>query len=443
MPSPAGSSTGSSTPARTQRSWSTPSTCPSATAGPEPVGIVHCTQFTSWVFGEKILSAGLLPSFGTVGDGRVHRDLPQQPKKTLDTGLSHPHRVRTTLREQHHPGCQLATETGAQTVGQVKVSPHRALVPPAVGQQSPIQLHLTLQPTPKWGNIRKFGIYRFQASSEGLRKSRKHCHQFAMRDPLPRRLWQPIGARLTVNHHETPAWAEGQSPLKALRINVNLDLSSIAHTCQKGRKLLHERRQIIRHIERPIVTPEATNPEFTASRIRQGATGFHDKDIVIVEHIRIDWRRDHSTGSEVARKRHRKAHVLILSVRARNWITRLIHSIFAGNNDSFPCLNDAPVRHYHLPHAPRDTHSPSLFSFGMNSRQEFCSSIIVKPLTLLFAPAPSTIRQRLRLLRSSTMNRKHMTPRFNAFRGPLGTPALPVAPSRLQVRAAFWGDSHR
>jgi putative transposase len=26
-------------------------------------------QFTSWVFGEKIRSAGLLPSFGTVGDG--------------------------------------------------------------------------------------------------------------------------------------------------------------------------------------------------------------------------------------------------------------------------------------------------------------------------------------------------------------------------------------
>jgi transposase InsO family protein len=30
---------------------------------------VHGTQFTSWVFGEKIRSAGLLPSFGTGGDG--------------------------------------------------------------------------------------------------------------------------------------------------------------------------------------------------------------------------------------------------------------------------------------------------------------------------------------------------------------------------------------
>lgn len=39
---------------------------------PEPGGIVHTdhgTQFTSWVFGERIRSAGLLPSFGTVGDG--------------------------------------------------------------------------------------------------------------------------------------------------------------------------------------------------------------------------------------------------------------------------------------------------------------------------------------------------------------------------------------
>lgn len=39
---------------------------------PEPGGIVHAdhgTQFTPWVFGEKIRSAGLLPSFGTVGDG--------------------------------------------------------------------------------------------------------------------------------------------------------------------------------------------------------------------------------------------------------------------------------------------------------------------------------------------------------------------------------------
>ncbi|QVT81143.1 hypothetical protein ENKNEFLB_03551 [Nocardioides aquaticus] len=37
-----------------------------------PGGIVHAdhgVQFTSWAFGEKIRSAGLMPSFGSVGDG--------------------------------------------------------------------------------------------------------------------------------------------------------------------------------------------------------------------------------------------------------------------------------------------------------------------------------------------------------------------------------------
>ena len=43
---------------------------------PAASGIVHAhadhgVQFTSWSFGEKIRSAGLMPSFGTVGDGLV------------------------------------------------------------------------------------------------------------------------------------------------------------------------------------------------------------------------------------------------------------------------------------------------------------------------------------------------------------------------------------
>ena len=39
---------------------------------PSAGGIVHAdhgVQFTSWSFGEKVRSAGLMPSFGTVGDG--------------------------------------------------------------------------------------------------------------------------------------------------------------------------------------------------------------------------------------------------------------------------------------------------------------------------------------------------------------------------------------
>lgn len=39
---------------------------------PEPGGVVHAdhgAQFTSWAFTDRIRSAGLMPSFGTVGDG--------------------------------------------------------------------------------------------------------------------------------------------------------------------------------------------------------------------------------------------------------------------------------------------------------------------------------------------------------------------------------------
>lgn len=39
---------------------------------PDPGGVVHAdhgVQFTSWAFGNRVRTAGLLPSFGTVGDG--------------------------------------------------------------------------------------------------------------------------------------------------------------------------------------------------------------------------------------------------------------------------------------------------------------------------------------------------------------------------------------
>jgi transposase InsO family protein len=50
---------------------------------PAPGGIVHAdhgSQFTSWAFEEKIRSAGLLPSFGTVGDGLDNAMIVQQPQ---------------------------------------------------------------------------------------------------------------------------------------------------------------------------------------------------------------------------------------------------------------------------------------------------------------------------------------------------------------------------
>jgi hypothetical protein len=115
---------------------------------------VEPRQFTSWVFGEKIRSAGLLPSFGTVGDGldnammesfwssmqiellnrrrwktRVElanaifeyiRDLPQPPAP-LRARLPHPDRARTTVRTEHHRRSQLASCAGTEPVGQVKL----------------------------------------------------------------------------------------------------------------------------------------------------------------------------------------------------------------------------------------------------------------------------------------------------------------------------------
>lgn len=44
---------------------------------------------------------------------------PQRPTPPLITGLPHPDRVRTTLREDTHARCQLATKTGTRKVGQV------------------------------------------------------------------------------------------------------------------------------------------------------------------------------------------------------------------------------------------------------------------------------------------------------------------------------------
>jgi hypothetical protein len=145
-----------------------PSTWPSGTAVLSRAGsstlITAPKQFTSWVFGEKIRSAGLLPSFGTVGDGldnammesfwssmqiellnrkkwKTRVELANaifdyieifhnRQRRPLSARLSHPHRVRTTLRKRTHPRCQLATADGAQTVGQVNLSPDRAADPP-------------------------------------------------------------------------------------------------------------------------------------------------------------------------------------------------------------------------------------------------------------------------------------------------------------------------
>jgi putative transposase len=74
---------------------------------PEPGGIVHAdhgAQFTSWVFTDRIKSIGLMPSFGSVGDGLdkrhdgivlgQHADRTPQPKAMEDSGGAGQRHVR-------------------------------------------------------------------------------------------------------------------------------------------------------------------------------------------------------------------------------------------------------------------------------------------------------------------------------------------------------------
>jgi transposase InsO family protein len=97
---------------------------------------VEPSQFTSWAFAKRIKDAGLIPSFGSVGDGldnaidesrsphactssystarekktrielanaitRIHRDLPQPTKTTLRSGTSRANRIRVSLAKVH------------------------------------------------------------------------------------------------------------------------------------------------------------------------------------------------------------------------------------------------------------------------------------------------------------------------------------------------------
>lgn len=67
---------------------------------PVPGGIVHAdhgTQFTSWVFGEKIRSAGLLPSFGTVGDGGLDNAMMESFWSSMQIELLNRRRWKTRV----------------------------------------------------------------------------------------------------------------------------------------------------------------------------------------------------------------------------------------------------------------------------------------------------------------------------------------------------------
>jgi putative transposase len=126
---------------------------------PGPGGIVHADhgpQFTSWVFTDRIRRAGLVPSFGLVGDGldkrddgivlvdnadraveppamedsggarqrhvRLHRDLLQSPPPPLSARLPFTDRVRSRLRQTTNHRLiftpQRVTELGGRSTSQ-------------------------------------------------------------------------------------------------------------------------------------------------------------------------------------------------------------------------------------------------------------------------------------------------------------------------------------
>ena len=126
---------------------------------PAPGGAVHAdrgAQFTSWAFTNKIREAGLMPSFGSIGDGfdnammesfwssmqielldrqrwstrvelanamfEVHRGVPQPATPSLRARVSHPDRGRGSLREDTRSSLILDTVVGNQTVGQVRAT---------------------------------------------------------------------------------------------------------------------------------------------------------------------------------------------------------------------------------------------------------------------------------------------------------------------------------
>jgi transposase InsO family protein len=100
---------------------------------PAAGGIVHAdhgTQFTSWVFGEKIRAAGLLPSFGTIGDG-LDNAMTESFWSSMQIELLDRQKWKTRVRHPHRR--QLATTSGTQRVGQVKLIT-RSLDPTGVGR---------------------------------------------------------------------------------------------------------------------------------------------------------------------------------------------------------------------------------------------------------------------------------------------------------------------
>ena len=136
---------------------------------PEPGGIVHAdhgVQFTSWAFSNKIRSAGLMPSFGSVGDGldnammesfwssmqiellnrqrwKTRVELANaifdyieifhnRQRRHSAPGYRTPDRIRDTSTKPSPPD-DSSPQPGNQAIGQVKMSTKPAAEPPMRG----------------------------------------------------------------------------------------------------------------------------------------------------------------------------------------------------------------------------------------------------------------------------------------------------------------------
>jgi transposase InsO family protein len=95
-------------------------------------GIVHAdhgTQFTSWVFGEKIRSVGLLPSFGTVGDG-------------LDNAMMESFWSSMQIELLNRRRCKTRVELANATFEYIEIFHNRRRRHSALGYRTPIEYEL-------------------------------------------------------------------------------------------------------------------------------------------------------------------------------------------------------------------------------------------------------------------------------------------------------------
>lgn len=150
---------------------------------PAPGGIVHAdhgTQFTSWLFGEKIRSAGLLPSFGSVGDG-LDNAMMESFWSSMQIELLNRKGGR---RESNWPTRSSSTSRSSTTVSDVtppSATAHRSNTRHSKSTTSPPRVS-----DPDWHLIRRAGQVvtdPFLTPRDGTRELRNHGQGVRPRSP--------------------------------------------------------------------------------------------------------------------------------------------------------------------------------------------------------------------------------------------------------------------